>query len=120
MNLSPAERETVISWTDADGGSARVYTCQGPMLRKLAKHPAARLVETYRASDGTVTGVEYELPVSCVTLRSGRKRSMSPAQREASRRSLEKARGGRYDAHFAPKTPVGGAISRGGGPGVDA
>jgi hypothetical protein len=39
MRLSAAERETVIHWSDADDGTAHIYTSQRPMMRKLSKHP---------------------------------------------------------------------------------
>ena len=62
------ERETVITWTDADAGKAVIYTCQPPMIRILRKHPHARLVEEQRSQAGKVTGVEYEIPVACLAI----------------------------------------------------
>ncbi len=65
---SPAERETVITWSDADEGKAIIYTCQPPMMRVLRKHPHARLAEEYRSETGKVTGAEFEIPVACLAI----------------------------------------------------
>ncbi|HLW61188.1 MAG TPA: hypothetical protein VKV57_14895 [bacterium] len=91
MKIDAAERETVIQWSDADQGIAHVYSCQGPMMRKLAKHPRAKLVETHRDDTEKVTAMEFELPLECVHIRRGRRR-VTDTQREAARQNAAKAR----------------------------
>ena len=66
--LDDNERETVITWTDADDGRAAVYTCHPPMMRLLQKHPHAELIAEHRSERGELTGVEYELPVACLAI----------------------------------------------------
>ncbi len=77
-----SDRETNIGWTDADDGVATVYTCQPPMMRKLARHPLATLQERFTDEDGRVTGEAWHLPVECIAIRPGR-RKLSQAQKEA-------------------------------------
>lgn len=67
-SLSDSERETVITWSDADGGVAVIYTCQPPMMRLLSRHPHARLVGEHRSTGGEIVGAEYEIPVACLAL----------------------------------------------------
>ena len=86
MALSAAERETNITWSDADSGLATIYTCQAPMIRKLEKNPSARLIETHYDEDGRETGREYEFPVALITLRSAKRkgvRQLSEAHKQA-------------------------------------
>lgn len=66
--LDDSERETVITWTDADNGRAHVFTCQPPMVRLLRKHPQARQLTEHRSERGELTAVEYELPVACLAI----------------------------------------------------
>jgi len=83
MHFTDAERETVITWTNADAGTATIYTCQKPIMRRLRNHPHARLVEQ---RDG---GETWEIPVKCVSLRklyAGGRRKMPPQAVEALKR----------------------------------
>jgi hypothetical protein len=77
-----ADRETTIGWTDADAGFATIYTCQPPMMRKLARHPLATLSARFTDERGRTTGEEWRIPVECIVIRPGRRR-LSPAQKAA-------------------------------------
>ena len=78
-----AERETNITWSDADEGLAHIYTAQPPLMRKLAKHSQARLIVRHTDDRGRVSGEEWDLPLECIVhLRAG-KRRVSDAQRKA-------------------------------------
>lgn len=74
-SLADQERETIITWSDADGDLAHVYTCHAPMVRLLRKHPEARLLAEHRSERGAITGVEYELPVTCLAIFTRRRSS---------------------------------------------
>lgn len=116
--LVDKERETLIGWTDTDAGWARVYTCQPPMIRLLRKHPHARLLVEYRTERGEITGVEYQLPITCLAifarprastwermLRSGpRKRTQAPSQQATTLRERSEA-----SARSAQSNPSSGA-----------
>ena len=65
--LTPAERETIVAWTDADDGTAVVYTSQPPMIARLRKHPCAKLLAKHRAGK-VVIAEEYEIPVACLAI----------------------------------------------------
>lgn len=87
----PAERETVVSWTGADEGMAHVYTSDPRMMRRLSRHPKAKLVETHMAGKA-VTEAEYDLPLECIVhLRAGRRR-VSVEQREAAAARMREKR----------------------------
>ena len=93
MIISGEERETTIQWADADKGMAHVFSCQRPMMRRLSKNPQAKVVATHKAPDGTITGLEFEIPVRCiVSVRSGRRRVISDAQRAAASQRLAAGR----------------------------
>ncbi len=103
--LDDSERETVITWTDADHGRAHVFTCQPPMVRLLRKHPQARLLAEHRSEGGNLVGVEYELPVACLAIfirpRASTWERMlrtGPKGRRARRRSLDSAPNPQSDA----------------------
>ncbi len=67
-SLTDAERETVIIFSDADGGMMRVDTSQPPLIRIMRKHPRARLLVEHRSEAGDLTGVEFELPFACLAI----------------------------------------------------
>lgn len=67
-HFEAAERETVVTWSDADEGTATIYTAQRPVMRKLRAHPLAQLVD---ARDG---GETWTLPARCVAFRKPRRR----------------------------------------------
>ena len=76
MSLTADERETTITWCDADD-KVLIYTAQRPMLSALSKNPSAVLVEA--GMSGTSAWARYEIPVGLVTIRKGRK-SGAPRQ----------------------------------------
>lgn len=61
-----AERETVITWSDADQ-VINISTAQARMITQLKNNPSATLVEI---ADGTHF---FELPLGLITVRKGRK-----------------------------------------------
>ena len=67
MSLTAAERETIITLSDADD-TARVWTAQRPIITKLKKNPLATLVDE-GVHDGSVWA-DFELPVSMLSFRS--------------------------------------------------
>lgn len=87
MSLSPAERETVITFNDEDE-TAHVWTAQRPVITKLRKNPSAVLLEEGR-HDGTAWA-RFELPASLVSFRSKRM-SLSPEERKRRGKALREA-----------------------------
>jgi hypothetical protein len=69
MSLTPAERETIISFSD-DGDTAMVYTAQRPVITKLRNNPSATLVEE-GVFDGSAWA-RFTIPRSLVSFRTGR------------------------------------------------
>jgi hypothetical protein len=69
MSLTRAERETVITTSDADE-VLTIWTAQRPIITKLKKNPAARLIDEGR-HDGTAWA-EFELPAALLSFRSKR------------------------------------------------
>jgi len=61
-----AERETVITWSDADQ-VVTITTSQQRQITQLKKNTAATLIE----SDGV--NFRYELPIGMITIRKGKK-----------------------------------------------
>jgi hypothetical protein len=78
VSLTPLERETVITMSDGDD-TAHVYTAQRPVITKLKKNPAARLLE-----EGTHDGskwARFELPKALISFRSVRVKRPGAASR---------------------------------------
>lgn len=67
MSLTPAERETVITFNDAEE-CAQVLTHQRPIITKLKKNPAARLIE--EGVFETTPWARFEIPKRMVSFRS--------------------------------------------------
>jgi len=67
MSLTAVERETVVTFNDADE-AAHVYTTQRPIITKLKANPAARLIEE-GVFDGTAWA-RFELPKALISFRS--------------------------------------------------
>jgi len=63
--LTAPERETIISWSDADD-TAGVYTAQTPVMTRLRRHPHARLLAEHRIN-GRIIALEFELPITCIS-----------------------------------------------------
>lgn len=86
MKLSPAERETIILFSDADD-TASVYTYDRRLIKKLdalcRKCPEEVYEEKKRSSAGAKS---YIVPKSCVSVREPFSRALREA---ASRRAKE-------------------------------
>ena len=87
MKLSPAERETIILFSDADD-TASVYTYDRRLIKKLdvlcRKCPEEVYEEKKRSSAGAKS---YIVPKSCVSVRE----PFSRARREAASRRAKEA-----------------------------
>jgi hypothetical protein len=86
-----AERETVITWSDADQ-VVTVTTSQQRQITQLKKNTAAVLLE----SDGV--NFRYELPLGMITIRKGKKiasskKAPSTAMKNAAKCGATKADG---------------------------
>jgi hypothetical protein len=88
MSFTAPERETVIVLNDADE-LATVYTAQRPVITRLKKNPAARLVNEGRY--GRSQWAEFELPKRFVSFRSKR-RVLNPEERARRGANLRDAR----------------------------
>jgi hypothetical protein len=88
MSLTAPERETVITFSDAED-TATIHTHQRRIITKLRNNPAASEVDdlTFDGSAGAV----FEIPADLITFRSGR-RKLSPAQAQAAGANLSGAR----------------------------
>jgi hypothetical protein len=83
VGLNPYERETVISFTDAEP-LASVYTSQRRVITKLKKNPAARLVEE-QVFEGSPQAW-FEIPKQFIAFRSkARSLGAEEGQRRAAR-----------------------------------
>ncbi len=72
MSLTAPERETVITFSDADD-TATIHTHERKIITKLKNNPAARQVEDL-THDGTA-GAVFEIPAELITFRKGRRSS---------------------------------------------
>lgn len=88
MPLTAPERETVITFSDADD-TATVHTYQRKIITKLRNNPAASEVDRF-TFDGTA-GAVFEIPADLISFRSGR-RKLSPEQARAAAVNLDRAR----------------------------
>jgi hypothetical protein len=66
MSLTPAERETVITFNDAEE-TAEVYTHQRPVITKLKKNPAATLID--EGVFETTPWAHFQIPKQFVSFR---------------------------------------------------
>lgn len=91
VSLSPAERETSITFNDADG-IAYITTHQRKIITKLKRNPAFTVTST-----GLFEGTEWiqgHMPAELVSFRQPRaKRELTEDQRQALRDRLSAARG---------------------------
>jgi hypothetical protein len=87
LSLTAPERETVITFSDADD-TATVHSHQRRVITKLRNNPAASEIEdlTFEGSAGAV----FELPADLISFRSGR-RKLSPDQARAAAANLRAA-----------------------------
>jgi hypothetical protein len=88
VSFTAPERETVIVMTDSDE-LASVYTAQRPVITRLKKNRAARLLEEGRFEGSP--WATFELPKSFVSFRS-KVRSLNGEQRQRRAAVLESAR----------------------------
>jgi hypothetical protein len=88
LSLTAPERETVITFSDADE-TATVHTHQRRIMTKLGNNPAAELIEDL-TFDGTA-GAVFEIPADLITFRSAR-RKLSPEHARAAAANLDRAR----------------------------
>jgi hypothetical protein len=86
VSLTAPERETVITFSDADD-TAMIHTHQRRIITKLKNNPAATEVEDI-SFDGTA-GAVFELPADLISFRSGR-RKMTETQRAAAVANLHR------------------------------
>jgi hypothetical protein len=93
-SLTPEERETVITKTDADS-KWTVYSCSRPTMRALRKLAAQLKIGVTEQPPG----IEVQLPARCVRIGPQRKpRTMSDEQRAAASERLNAGRAGRSNA----------------------
>jgi hypothetical protein len=88
LSLTAPERETVITFNDADD-TATIHTHQRRIITKLRSNPAATEIEDL-SFDGTA-GAVFEIPADLVSFRSGR-RKLSSEQARAAAANLDRAR----------------------------
>ena len=86
MSLTAPERETVVTFSDADG-TATVHTHQRRIITKLKNNPAATQVDGL-TFDGTA-GAVFEIPAELITFRQGR-RQLTAKQRLAAAANLHR------------------------------
>jgi hypothetical protein len=86
--LTAPERETVITFSDADD-TATIHTHQRRIITKLLNNPAAKKVEdlTFVGSAGAV----FEISAELISFRSSR-RKLSPSQAKAAAVNLSRPR----------------------------
>jgi hypothetical protein len=88
VSLTAPERETVITFSDADD-TTTVHTHQRRIITKLRNNPAATEIEDL-SHDGTA-GAVFEIPAELISFRSGR-RKLSPEQARAAVANLDQTR----------------------------
>ena len=78
MSLTAQERETVINMNDEEN-TALITTYQRPLITKLRKNPAAKLIK--ELSFDKSMGAVFEIPAEFITFRTG-KRTAPPGTGE--------------------------------------
>jgi hypothetical protein len=80
LSLTAPERETVITFNDADE-AATIHTHQSRIITKLLNNPAATKVDdlTFEGSVGAV----FEIPADLISFRSGRRKLTTEQARAA-------------------------------------
>jgi hypothetical protein len=87
LSLTAPERETVITFSDADD-IATIHTHQRRVITKLKNNPAATEIEDL--SFGGTAGAVFEIPAELISFRSWR-RKLSPEQAKAAAANLRAA-----------------------------
>lgn len=90
-NLTPPERETTITSTDADG-LVRIWTAQRPFITRMRNHPAFTEVDS--GHHGTSDWASFTIPADQWNPASGAKRrvTMTDEQKAAAGARLRAAR----------------------------
>ena len=70
MTLGAAEVETIIRWNQEEK-VAHLYTCQRGIWRKVERYGYKATREFREKEGGRVYAKEFDLPLSCVSLRRG-------------------------------------------------
>jgi hypothetical protein len=83
-----AERETTIQWAE-DERIAHIYTASPLQARRLGHNPLAKLTQIRTDEANRITGMEFEIPVAMISVRTKR-REMTPEQRSAATARLLK------------------------------
>lgn len=90
VSLTAPERETIITMNDEDE-VAHIYTAQRPVITKLRKNPAAKLLS--EGKSGSSVYAEFEIDAGLISIRSKRvKLDLSPEEREVRAQRLRAAR----------------------------
>jgi hypothetical protein len=91
VSLTAPERETVITFSDADD-TATVHTHQRRIITKLRNNPAATEIEDL-TFDGTA-GAVFEIPADLISFRSKKRegRQLSALERAEKVRQLQQVR----------------------------
>ncbi len=90
QSLTAPERETIISWSDAED-LAYIWTAQRTVITKLKANPAALLIT--EGTTGTTAWAEFRLPARLVSFRTRTiRRSMTTEQRRAAGARLAESR----------------------------
>jgi hypothetical protein len=91
LSLTAPERETVITFNDADD-TATVHTHQRRIITKLANNPAAKQIDdlTFEGTAGAV----FELPADLISFRTKKRigRELSVTEKAERVRALQSAR----------------------------
>jgi hypothetical protein len=91
LSLTVPERETVITFSDADD-TATVHTHQRRIITKLMNNPAATKVDdlTFEGTAGAV----FEIPADLISFRSKKRRGreLSATEKAEKVRALQSAR----------------------------
>ena len=79
--MEAAEKETSITWSDADT-VAYVFTAQQPIVRRLRRIKGAALVDIQRADNGQWLGENWTVPIAAIRIANPIKRNISESQRK--------------------------------------
>lgn len=100
--MESEERETTITWSDADRGKAIIWTSQRPMVTRFLRIRGAERQEVHRTEAGAWTGETWAVPVRFIHLHAPRR--VSDTERER-RRVLGRSRGFKKQNPMATVSP---------------
>lgn len=81
--MDAVERETSITWSDADNRIATVWTAQRPMVTRLQRIRGAERIEVHRAASGEWMGETWQVPVAAVLPRNPKRAAPMSEARKA-------------------------------------